>query len=335
MTKEIENFKEIVCILLKSLRNGISQSQMSKKLGYSYNIYGRWESGKRAFLWNDFIAITTLKKQDLENSFLLSFKIPLSECHKDSSLLKVYLKTHSGQANKYLSKKKIDRVIRGERKLKFLEFLLLFDDFAFSSLRFLQYFIDDESFQKMKKANNSLLRDKALNNNFNLLILHIFDLESYKKLGSHSDSYIAEKVDLSIDEIERKVRQLEYLEIIKVDENGLYKPAKESERHIVYSKESSNSIHNYWRKLLYEQSLMKGSFNDQIENSLRGAHIIYSSNKKLDMKVAEIVTRMFNDITSAIHNFDCDKKKLKFTHLQVLSINVFNPLTRFFKDKTD
>lgn len=327
-----KHINETIFLLLKDLRAEQSQTQLSRELGYSYNIYGRWEKGTRAFLWNDFIKIAENKGFNISECFLRSFKIPLEENYDDSNLLKVYLKSHSNPLYDILSKKKIDRVIRGERKLKFSEFLLLYDSLTYSSLRFLQYFVQPKTFLNMKSLATSEMREKILYDNDTLIVLHILDLDWYKSLKCHSNEYLAKKSHIDIGIIEKKLRQLEFLGIIEMHENGLYSLCDKSEKHLVYPKEKSNIIHNSWRKMIYDQSLQERSLSSSIEKSLRGAHIIFSSNKKLDLEIAEIVTRMFNDINSAVRNFDNDEEVS--THLQVLSINLFNPLVRSF-DKSE
>jgi hypothetical protein len=329
MNLEEEKFNQITLLFLKSLRGEESQSQISRRLGYNYNIYGRWENGTRSFMWDDFVKLTFTNNINIDEPFLLAFKISLNQKYEDQDIVRAYLKSHSETDFRVLSKKKIDRIIRKERNLKFVEFLLLFNHSGYFSLNFLQYFVNDKAYRQMKELIAPAIKEKLLSDIFNLMLLHIFELDSYLELKEHDHLFLAKLLDVDCGFIEKRIQKLEYFDIIKMNGSGLYELTSESERHIIYTKEYSNLVHNSWRKIIYEQSLQKNSLNRDTKNSLRGAHVIYTSNPALDLKIAEITTRMFNDINMAIREAKFDENV--FTHLQVLSINFMNPLIKKFE----
>jgi len=312
-----DDYQDTTKSFLKTIRNNADKMDLSKTLGFKFNIYSRWEKGTKKFMWQDFLQLAKYKKWNLKEYLSNYIVIDQEETLQDQNIIFCLLKKNLSQyknVNNSFSLQKINRIASGKRRLQFNEFLFLFD------------YVTNSSFQILKILSGSQLESSRMNletkyrntieNDITVFIITlIIDLQSYRNLSQHSDDFIAKLIGISPFEVSIRLNLLATMEKIRKNSRGLYTNINNDLEHVIYTKENSSDIHNYWRSLIHEKS--------QLEK-LKGCHLIYRTSSQTERKVLELTNRFFNDLRQLIKEDNQEIKNLE--RLRVFSLTLFNPL---------
>ena len=63
-----ETAQKTVEKFLNTVRGSRSQAALSQSLGFSYNLYNRWENGTQTFFWRDFVTLAKFEGWNLEEA---------------------------------------------------------------------------------------------------------------------------------------------------------------------------------------------------------------------------------------------------------------------------
>lgn len=202
------NVKKFKVHLLKYLRGRQSQLQFSKRLGFGFNQYAKWEKQEKRFNWNDFLNLSKHKKIDVSKILSRLYDIPLNSLapegltsshiisrlkdyyFRDAIELSSFLKIHPSRLNRYLlgtHDAQFETVIK----------LLLMRPHIF--LKFLSEIKCLDAFPLLKKE--KLFLEKTMHEDmlfpYASSVQHFIATKTYQTLPEHRSDILAQHLNLS------------------------------------------------------------------------------------------------------------------------------------------
>ncbi|MGZ3662651.1 MAG: hypothetical protein ACXVCK_21310 [Bdellovibrionota bacterium] len=113
--------------ILRVIRGKLTASALSRKLGYKFNQFSRWESGEKRLLWTDFVAICKVRRLPLREQIILFLGYE-GDLLDTAALTKTLLGGKSiDEASKAtkLDRSRISRWLRGKAPPTFLDIYTL------------------------------------------------------------------------------------------------------------------------------------------------------------------------------------------------------------------
>lgn len=199
------NYSVLKRELLVALRGSHTQTELSKKLGFTYNQVGKWESEAKQLKWEDFYLLCSFLGIPLETPMREVFLSMESDLGTSKTALQGLRKFHSHLSNTELALKLgchvsiLKRWLTGEVRLN-LEVI-----FAMMDLRphllgtFVARLADTKQVPSIcdRIQRESTFRSSEASDPLLTVVELCLGLEDYKRLPCHSDSFIAEKLGLT------------------------------------------------------------------------------------------------------------------------------------------
>lgn len=120
----ILDLKLIVQAILIHFRGPLSQEAFSKKLGFNYNQYYKWEQGLKVVTWSDFVKMCKTNEIPIQNMIQSNYEIVfMSDEYQGQEVLSFFLRSYfdSGlkEMSTYLniSPQRLDRYLQGKHKI--------------------------------------------------------------------------------------------------------------------------------------------------------------------------------------------------------------------------
>ncbi|RYZ87827.1 MAG: hypothetical protein EOP06_12025, partial [Proteobacteria bacterium] len=140
--------------LVKTLRGSEASHKLSKELGYSYNIWSRWEDGSKNLLWDDLVLI--LQARGIAPATLLKniFGLPEELGVSSQAVISTLLSITDGKAslNENFSSQKLRRLITQDTKLRVEDFLTILEALTGRSDRFFAMILGPEASAKLRSS---------------------------------------------------------------------------------------------------------------------------------------------------------------------------------------
>jgi transcriptional regulator with XRE-family HTH domain len=207
--------REIIIVL----RGKISQRSLSKKLGFSFNQVGKWESGFTNIKWDDFLNLCLHLNLPIENSFQLLFYYSFEKFNIKSSLVCLEKFLGLSSNSEYIENKEIKKWISGKVAPHFSSILRAFDTRPSMLIGWLSFFLDCSKIYSLKKSYEEfLLRiDTVLNDPNCVYVNAALQLRFYKDLKFHDDKLLASHAACSVSELRKTLALLNEHGIISFD----------------------------------------------------------------------------------------------------------------------
>lgn len=247
------DFETLSKELLKAVRGNLSQSYLSRKLGYSSKQIHRLEAGERTIGWDVFARACEVCQKDLRNALrgrtLDSFD-PNDSVMVMNSILGA-VKLSKLERDTKISRFSLMRWKTGKASPPLSAVLQLIDYCQFNLFEFLNTLVDPSMLPSIKEAYLLRQRQKEIYYQFpeTAAVIVCLQLEEYKSLPVHKDGFISMKLGISIDAERALIENLLAVKRIKLM-NGLYTPATES---LDFTGSSNQQIHrfmSFWLKRL-------------------------------------------------------------------------------------
>jgi DNA-binding transcriptional regulator YiaG len=218
--------------ILQVLRGELSQRELSKKLGYTFNQVGKWESGVTQIKWDDFLQVCKALNAPLERAFSNEFITPEPEL---TSL--VTLKTLSNHFSAGIEQDKKTRAsmkkwLSGNSAPDLAEVLKFMASRIALMLKWLSALIDCNQVPCLREANDLYFaRSNAAFRNPNAdLIYAALSLDAYQKLDHHDDHLLTTHTSCSLTQIRQIINDLHLNGFIQFD-GKKYIPISHTETH--------------------------------------------------------------------------------------------------------
>src|SRR4051812_16353881 len=215
------NYESLSSELLRALRGKRSQTAFSKRLGYRSNVAYAWESGRAWPTALDFFAILERSGRKLEPVLAAFFRLPAGASAKADLRsvhgIAAFLDDLRGQTAivdlaraAKRSRFAVARWLKGEAEPRLPDFLRLVECASLRLLDFIATFIDPSTLPSAAKPWRELetARRAAYEMPWSHAVLRVIELPAYRLLSAHEPQFIAERLRISREEVERCVSLL-------------------------------------------------------------------------------------------------------------------------------
>lgn len=299
-------------VVLKNLRLKKSQLQMSRKLGYKFNLYGKWESGAKKLMWNDLVKVIKFNKiplaDILEDHYKISDPQKKSEAiiilrhfldfyfHKDVKSLSEYLEASEPQ---------IQRWGKGITKVPAL---VIFKLLIYRPQHFV-HFLDNLPLTSLApEIKDELQRMKALAQAqvtapYSSAVLYFLETPAYQSLTKHDPQLIQQKLQLSARQVETALQILKNNDSVEFDGNKYILKERCFEFPASDYRKTIPMFH-YWiyRSMCYLQEKLRNNAETEIPNA--SSFRVFSVSKKTAIKITEKIRQTHHEILQLIKEDD-------------------------------
>ncbi|GEM_PF-6313225 len=212
-----KELKQLENVILHGLRGKLSQTQISKKLGHSFNIYGKWENGKKILMWQDLVDIASFRNIPIDIFLADGFKI--SSSSDSPSALNIinhffenYFNHNYQGLAKYLgiSQMKIRRLVKSEAQAPATLILKLLAYRPQHFLVLLEKLKVSDQVEEIKRELNRIksLSDILAASPIYTAVLYFIETTEYQKLKTHSTDLIARRLSLTTKQVDNAIEAL-------------------------------------------------------------------------------------------------------------------------------
>lgn len=205
--------------IIIALRGDLSQRSLSKKLGFTFNQVGKWESGFTHVKWDDFLNLCLQLNLPVENSFRLLFFGNYEKFSVTSSLLGLDKFLGLSSNLDYSENKELKKWISGTVVPHFSSVLRALDTRPSVLIGWLSFFLDVSKVTSLKKSYGEfLLRiDTVLSEPNCVYVNAALQLRFYKDLESHDEVLLASHAACSVSELRKTLILMKNQGIISFD----------------------------------------------------------------------------------------------------------------------
>ncbi len=223
--QDLLNYNQVCCEFLRELRGDLSQRDLSKKLGYSYNQVGKWEAGFKQFKWSDFFHLCKVLKipwEEYFRNFIWTFQGEFNPISTVAELSRQLV--DQNKELKINSQHILKKWLSGERDPDFADVLEIIDIVPSMLLSFVSLFIDGQNLQSLQgrfkdfQMSINLVHEEPLC----VFINAALQLKEYKELAAHSDLILADHCGTSEDNLRRVLGLMTWNQLIKFDGRKYY-----------------------------------------------------------------------------------------------------------------
>lgn len=308
--KEIRHLENLI---LRTLRGKQSQMQMSQRLKYKFNIYGKWESGNKIVMWSDLIKIFQLKKINISKTFANTYKIlDESEQADSSTVLLHFFEFYFFRDLSKFSKVLEIPVLRVRRMLKKetpAPASIIFKLLAYRPQHFVE-FLDtlhvSDSLPEIKKEMawiKSIAHSQFVAPG-NSAVLYFLDTTEYRKLETHDVGLITRRLQMTQKQVESALYTLLEDKSIEYDGKKYCINARWMEFPVSDFRQTV-PLFNYWayRSLCFLNNKLK---NNNAKTEIRNAASfrVFSVSKKTAIKITDLIRQSHHEIMQLIKDSD-------------------------------
>lgn len=319
--KEI-NLDEILLSTLKSLRGSRSLMKMSEELGYTYNQYAKWESGRKVFFWEDFFKICQVQNINITSSIAQFYNCTLSTDKNSGIALLFFFLDHHFNGNKksicsflQVDQQKFTRWSSNENNIPFQVPLKLF---SLSPQIFLAFLNDLKILQFSPSLNTEFSTlSSAITTDASVpwasLVQYFIGTESYGILEKNDLDFIGKKLNLSRDQVEKAIQVSLKSNLLEYNSSGkLCKNLETLETTKFLSNEEAVHVLEYlhYRSLSSITSRAKKKHQDPKENNITGHRVFHCSSEASEKISKELKTSFFN-ILNILENDDAPQEGVR------------------------
>lgn len=310
------DFNVLAQQLVRSIRADKSQEWVNQRLEASSNIVHRWEKGHAKASWEDFLKFCEIFKVDMKYVFVSYLRFQ-GEVYEACELLSFLF------SNKSLSDisqscavtvSKLRRLKSGETSLTLNDFLqIIFGLDDMESMALVYELARNNSIPLLDERNKKRVEiTKHYFDNPNIgLVLICLDLNAYKKLSFHQDSFIAKASGLSLKEVHDILALCEENELIEMI-NGRYQSGtiRVSDRG---TREQMIESRKFWLKKAI------ANMDHKTELDAYGS-MVFTTSQKARKDIIGLYLRFFEDFKKIVME-DTDDDLVPL----VLNFNLINP----------
>lgn len=319
------NHDQLAREIVRVIRGKNTQRDLSRKLGYTFNQVGKWESGSTHISWNDFVRLAASEGHDIESHFrriFWSFTGDSDGAFSSKAVINYFLTDHRFiQRTLASSARTIRRLKAGESHLMLSDVQRLIASQPSLLMGWLEGFSNPSEIPEVQAFYDWHLKclELVASNPLAVFVKAAIDLDIYKKLDRHSDEFVARHATCSIEEARSTLKQLLDLGCVDYDE-------------IKYSSDgdcfSFGSLANTRLKSLtkYSTSLTAQRYltvpsgapaQDWINPSVSSVRVRPMS-KEASSKVLELVEKFHRDVAEIVTKDDGEK-----TNVQIMLMHFF------------
>lgn len=304
--------------LLQAIRGEHSQMSLSKSLGYTFNQYHKWETGLKTINLEEFFELCKILDIDIFRFFETITLLDFTHFKPEEYFEKLYLKL--GPNNKAelsqmlrVNPSTLYRWINGSSSPDLSVILLWFDQQTQYLNDFLLLVLGRKKFEEMFESNSSLIerRKNYSQAPYSPAIQYFFETTPYLNLKEHSDEFVCEHLNLTMEEVRNGIELLLEMNCIKL-QNKIYRNnILRTDIGPMYAEESA-IIGRYWtEKALNRFETANVVPNHTGEMGNMWSYRIIPVAKSIEPKIKERLSLAISDIQRMIEDCDDEPSELK------------------------
>lgn len=308
---------QVLTLMRQNSKGSLSQRELSKILGFTYNRVGKWESLNSPFLWEDFVAVCKALHFPIEEIFRNYFFWIGNEAFNTLNCWKSILKISSAKGLTAGSKKKKLSIEISEHP-SFSEFLEKIDQRPGVLIGWLAKLIDisqlpefKEDYEKLKNI-EVLVQDPICS-----LVSACLQLTHYKILPQHDSQVLADLLDIEKSQVDHAIEALIKSGSIKYDGGKLKSHAND------FTLVRNANLHNL-TKYLVEKAQLKIKSNEATQNSQPNSVLstrLYPLSQKAAQKINELIIQTHFEIAELISKDSDPPDHLRSILIQSFTLN--------------
>lgn len=323
------DYNSLIKVLVRHLRGSESQSNLSQKIGYSYNQVHRWEVGKVKIAWEDFVRFSeqldidllgifnriNVYCQDLRPQTIVSC---LFNCFNDDIVCKEM------NFNRF----QLQRLKTGNKVLTLNILFRGLDVLHRVLYEFIDEFINinDKNIQSILEKDH-LQRDIFFGPLVGALAIY-FKLDVYKKQKEHNSEFIAKTFNTTVDKINNAISILENMEKIVYKRNKyIINPKYDPNASYLGEKENLQQFLVQHCQLAKDKA-SKNNFND-IKSNFNC--VTFPVNNTIEKKVRELTIKFWKEMLYIVDDPELVKEE-SINRIQVVQLNLLD-VTDHFPDQ--
>lgn len=289
MSKE-NYYKKVGSELFRELRGELSQGQLNRKLGTSYNKAARWETGSLQPTWDDLKSVCHILGKDLDQAIQpwLEIKETGSDAHNIVRLLigrstiesiSLFLECSESSCRRWLNKK---------TRVKLSTVLALFD-FKGKLAHFIASLVDIKNINTLYSIYKKQARARSFFAEYpdSSLLLMTLSTEAYLQAKHPTNSFISELTGIKLSRVDYMISNLEELGFITRE--GLHIRDNSGYINFAYVGDEDevrcdNLIKKFWANYAIEK--MPGD-SSEVDSNLRTGFEIFTVNEKVKAQIRE------------------------------------------------
>jgi transcriptional regulator with XRE-family HTH domain len=225
------NYEALARDVLRALRGRRSQIAFSRRLGYGTNVAYAWEAGRRFPTAAETLRAATKVGVDVRAALAPFFQRNLPDELRlldpaSPAFIAALLREMRGPgsmqalaARTGLSRSAMSRILAGRTEPRLPAFFRFVDIASRRLLDLLAGLVDVAAIPAAREewSRVEALRRLALENPLSEAVPRFLELDQYAELPGHAPGWIAERLDISLDDEERTLRDLEAAGVIRWD----------------------------------------------------------------------------------------------------------------------
>lgn len=323
------NYDQLASEIVRYLRGNLNQRDLSKKLGFTFNQVGKWESLVTQIKWDDFLELAAVLNIPIEKYFRDYFFWSNDKefsPHVSFRALLQYL--NIGLPDWQRPKALVDKWVAGTSTPDFSEILKMMNSKPLILIGFLSRFLDCSKLETLQSDYKVTMQrlEAILNSPVSAIVNSALHLESYKKLDSHDEDFLAKESGCSRKEVRDSLALLCRTGVVVFDKNKYHSSYSELSflRHPKF-----RAITKYLTDLAASRFSVLPSQGNPANPSISSTRIAAMSSEA-SKKVMELMVQFHNDVALVVKNDSGvkDHVRLMIQHSFVSSLNAPEELNR-------
>lgn len=299
------NFDLLQSEVLKAIRGGITQAQLSRDLGLAQNQVYLWESGRVGLYWDDFVLLCQTCQIPLAQVLYDFLEIPfeVNSGHEVAKAIVGMNKIEELAEQIDRSKHVIYRWISGLSKPKLSDILLLLYKCTNFLIEFLAALVDYRELPLVMEEAERRERERQFHYSYPLMgaIIRCFELTEYEGLPQHSSALIAKHCGVSELEVDTLIRMADEADLLE-KVGGLYK-VKNKSLAIKGNRLGRSKIIDYWLQRQKTALPLTIKASDQTPDG-HNSYLLFTTNTKTYQKIEALTQQYRRALFALLHDDD-------------------------------
>lgn len=325
MTLPSVSYGDVAKELIRSLRGPVSQRDLSRQLGYSFNQVGKWETGFKQIKWPDFLKLAQFTGIPIEKHFREYFwrldkdfdEWSTLDCIEDSvHLFLTQMKISKWTKRKWATKKAAPDLA---------EVLKMVDQRPWLLNGWLALFPGGEELPSLKEryALYNARLAAVFSDPISVYINAALQVKEYQELEFHSDELLAEHTTCSVERLRVCLRDLLSAEIISFD-GKKYHPCPYDFSFSSQPHQKLRSLTKYSTDLASSRysTLPSRALKNRVHNHSSSSVRVTALSADAARKVGELVTLFHSEVADIVAKDAGEKQNVQVILLHSFASNL-------------
>ncbi len=288
--------------LVKSLRGRTSQGALSRRLGFKTNVVYRWEAGLREATADDLLEILRLRFDDIETRLWRFAQGPDGENVSDREfewsrwfqILRGDQSVADIATRLDISQQAVRRILRGDTSPPLSRLLQLVDCLSNRILNFVELMTDPADLNSLRGVRALVEAQMAITfeHLYAEAIIGCLETSGYIALPSHSNAWIAGRLDLPLSVVETTIEALVAARGIQIRGGKFKTQHRRMVNTQARSKADARRLARHWTNVCMARP----------EAHTRSGYLVFSADQAALDDIGRIMTEAMHQVIARVAN---------------------------------